>query len=102
MKSRENYSPSRSAMKHRLVVVALIEREGKILLGRKAPGRGPYPGTWHLPGGGVDLSTETCEEALRREVREETGLEVGETEPVAWDTDVQEDRAGEDTYFVFL
>jgi ADP-ribose pyrophosphatase YjhB (NUDIX family) len=89
-------------MKYRIIIVALIEKDNLILLGKKAPGRGPYPDTWHLPGGGVDLSSETCEEALRREVREETGLEVKEIEPVAWDTDVQDDRHGEETYYIFL
>lgn len=35
----------------------------------------PFRGWWGLPGGAVELG-ETVEEALRREVLEETGLEV--------------------------
>lgn len=38
--------------------------------------RGFHAGSWTLPGGGVDHG-EPPREALRREVREETGLEVG-------------------------
>ncbi|HSX08713.1 MAG TPA: hypothetical protein VLF93_01000 [Candidatus Saccharimonadales bacterium] len=37
-------------MKARVIVTTLIEKEGKILLGKKLKDVGPYPNTWHLPG----------------------------------------------------
>jgi ADP-ribose pyrophosphatase YjhB (NUDIX family) len=36
-------------------------------------GRGPYTGTYDLPGGSIEFG-ESPEDALRREVTEETGL----------------------------
>jgi len=68
-------------MRTRIVSVGLIEKDGKILMGNKAPGRGPYPGTWRLPGGGVEEG-ETLEQALVREVKEEVGLDVINSEMV--------------------
>lgn len=56
-----------------LGVGALIFENGKILLVERAGE--PLRGWWSLPGGGVETG-ETLEEAVRREVREETGLEV--------------------------
>jgi ADP-ribose pyrophosphatase YjhB (NUDIX family) len=56
-----------------LGVGALIIESGKILLVER--GREPLKDWWSLPGGVVETG-EHLEEALRREVREETGLEV--------------------------
>jgi len=54
-------------------VHALIERDGKILLGRRA--FDPGAGCWGLPGGFLEEGEEPGA-GLRREVREETGLDV--------------------------
>jgi ADP-ribose pyrophosphatase YjhB (NUDIX family) len=53
----------------------LIFQDNKILLVERAGE--PLKGWWSLPGGVVETG-ETLETALRREVREETGLDVGE------------------------
>ena len=89
-------------MKSRVVAVALIKKDDQILLGKKPPGKGPYPNTWHIPGGGVNLGEETCEEALIREIKEETGLIVKNLKKVSWDTDVEPDKNREPTYYIFL
>jgi mutator protein MutT len=55
-------------------VVAVIENEkGEILIARRA--KEPAKGTLDLPGGFVDMY-ETAEEAVRREIMEETNLIV--------------------------
>jgi 8-oxo-dGTP diphosphatase len=61
-----------------VVVSALIEENGKVLLVKRKKSKKAFPGFWGLPTGKVKAG-ETLEEAVRREVKEETGLEV---EPV--------------------
>ncbi len=54
-------------------VGAVVVREGAVLLVKRASE--PLKGQWSLPGGAVELG-ETLREAIKREVREETGLEI--------------------------
>jgi ADP-ribose pyrophosphatase YjhB (NUDIX family) len=54
-------------------VSGLIVRDAKVLLIRR--GKEPYKDHWSLPGGGVERG-ETLREAVKREMLEETGLEV--------------------------
>ena len=89
-------------MKYRIVVVGLIRKGYQVLLGQKHPGKGPYPDTWHLPGGGVELEKENTEEAVIREIKEETNLTVKNLKRVVWDTDIEPDKHGEPTYYIFL
>ena len=56
-----------------LAVSAAIVRDGKVLLVRRA--RNPALGIYTLPGGGVETG-ETLMQAVTREVREETALEI--------------------------
>lgn len=59
-----------------VVPIALIVKDGKFLIQkRNDPHRPKFHGKWEFPGGGID-SQETMEEALVREVREETGYTV--------------------------
>jgi mutator protein MutT len=56
-----------------LGVGALIFEHGNLLLVERA--KDPLKGYWSLPGGIVEAG-EKLEDAIRREVQEETGLEV--------------------------
>lgn len=61
-------------------IVACVDGEGRVLLVKQRSG--PFAGAWLLPGGGVD-DGETLEEAVRREMREETGCELDDLRHVA-------------------
>jgi ADP-ribose pyrophosphatase YjhB (NUDIX family) len=51
----------------------VLERDGRVLLGRRR--NGPGAGRWDLPGGFLHEGEDALE-GLRREVREETALEL--------------------------
>jgi 8-oxo-dGTP diphosphatase len=83
-----------------LAVSAAIVRDGKVLVVRRA--RQPALGLYTLPGGVVETG-ETLTEAVMREVREETSLQVepvalaGHREAIARDKDGKVER-----HFVIL
>lgn len=55
-----------------VVVDALVIKNKQILLVKRGPGSVIEIGKWALPGGYLEMD-ETCEQAVVREVREETG-----------------------------
>jgi len=89
-------------MRTRIIVSAVIEKEGSYLFGRKPENIGPYPNTWHLLGGGVEIGKEFLENAVRREIREEAGIEVTDLKPLCFDEDDEPNKKGEMTHYLFL
>lgn len=65
--------PRRPSDRPVLGVSVAVWRDGRVLLVKR--GRPPNEGLWALPGGRVEKG-ERLAEAARREVREETGLDV--------------------------
>jgi 8-oxo-dGTP diphosphatase len=64
-------------MQIRVSVYAMAVDDGRLLLARLSDSSPIFaPGLWHLPGGGIDPGEQPVK-ALARELREETGLELG-------------------------
>lgn len=67
---------------HILLINALVIKDGKILVGQRSYEESHQPGRWSIPGGKVDRTNgdveNIVEETLRREVLEETGVEIEE------------------------
>ena len=74
---------------HYVVATAIIVKDGKYLIARRSKREKAFPGLWTVPGGKLELNdyskrprdTEDCwynvfEYLIRREVIEETGLNV--------------------------
>ena len=54
------------------VVAAILEREGRVLIGRRQPDQ-THPLKWEFPGGKVEPG-ESAPQALARELEEELGI----------------------------
>lgn len=80
---------------HEVAITAIIVRDGKYLITRRSPNKRRFPGMWTVPGGKLETDdyisipkdTEhywynVLEKVLRREVREEVGLEIEHIEYV--------------------
>ncbi|MGE5569050.1 MAG: NUDIX hydrolase [Rhodospirillales bacterium] len=82
-----------------LGVGAIIADSGRVLLVER--GHDPLKGVWSLPGGIVEVG-EYLTDALRREVREETGLEVEPVSVVEVFERIMPDRNGRTEYHYVL
>ncbi len=65
---------AKKAVPHKEIVVAVIEEDGRYLIGRRPP-EGMLGGLWEFPGGKVEPK-ETHQQALVRECKEELGVTV--------------------------
>lgn len=65
-------------------LAAVIERDGRVLLCRRPPGK-HHADLWEFPGGKVE-DGETDIETVRRELREELGVAVESIGPIEFST----------------
>lgn len=87
--------------KHLVVPVAIIVRDGRVLMAkRNDPHRPDFHGKWEFPGGRMDVG-ETLEDNLIREVLEEVGYRVEPIQRLSeiW---VEYQRASSGGYQVYL
>ena len=78
--------------------VVVDAKQRVLLVRRKNP---PFKGKYALPGGFVDVG-ETVEDACRRELEEETGVEVGRLTLLGVYSDPSRDPRGHTCSIVFL
>ncbi|OGZ42254.1 MAG: hypothetical protein A3C80_01415 [Candidatus Ryanbacteria bacterium RIFCSPHIGHO2_02_FULL_45_43] len=80
---------------HEVAITAIVVKDGKYLITRRSPNKKRFPGMWTVPGGKMETSdylelpkdTEhywynVLEQTLRREVKEEVGIDIDNIEYV--------------------
>ena len=73
--------PKRRDVPHHTIAVGIIRKQGLILIDRRKPDA-MLGGLWEFPGGKVDPG-EALPDAIRREVREEVGIEIDVGDEIA-------------------
>jgi len=53
----------------------ILDNQGRVFLSKRSQNTSNQRGCWETPGGSVNFG-ETLEEAVRREIREEYGVEI--------------------------
>ncbi len=88
-----------SEEKHPKVIVGALvyDEKGRIFLAKSSK----WKGCWVVPGGHVEWG-EKIADALHREIREETGMEVGQAEFLGLQEDVFPPEHQEEKHFIFL
>ena len=86
-----------------VAVGAVIEdEEGRVLLVKHVPERGGFwQGKWICPGGRLNLG-ESIEQGIKREVWEETGLEISLTTPLAPFERIVKDRGETNLHVIYI
>ena len=75
----------------------IYNKEGKILLIQN----NKWGDFWHIPGGHIEMG-ETSDEALKREIKEETGLEIDNIEFIGWQDAIYPKAFFKKKHFIFL
>lgn len=91
---------------HEVAITAIVIKDGKYLITRRSPNKKRWPGKWTVPGGKLETADYTnwpkdthgywynvLEKTLRREVREEVGLEIDNVRYLTSLATVHDDKA---------
>lgn len=70
----------RKGLCHRIVVIAIIDTQGNILMQQRSKNKAENPGKWDVAAAGHVSSGQTSTEAAIRETLEEVGITVNEEE----------------------
>jgi 8-oxo-dGTP pyrophosphatase MutT (NUDIX family) len=87
----QHRSPGSTSVRVMFAQKAFVVSDDRLLMVHKRESDPYHPGLWEVPGGRMKAGGEDLDEHIRREVREETGIEIEAGPPFAlwqWDLDL--------------
>lgn len=81
-----------SSYNFKVNVSCVIKKNNDFLLIKRADDEDVFPGYWGVPGGTVEPTDATLEDALLRECMEEVGIEIEDVEAISNDINDKGDK----------
>lgn len=88
-------------MQTKVLIVAVVKKDGAILMRKKPAGSPPYNETWYIFGAEATYDVQP-DQAVIAEVLAKSGITVSVTNKVSWDTEVKHDLDGVEKFFIYL
>ena len=88
-------------METKVLIVAVVEKDGAILMRKKPAGSPPYKETWYIFGAEAKSDTSP-DDLVKAEVFGKAGVLVTVKNKISWDTEVKKDLDGITKFFVYL
>ena len=88
-------------MQTKVLIVAVVKKDGAVLMRKKPDGSPPYKETWYIFGAEVSYDVDP-DQAIVDEVRAKSGVNVKVASRISWDTEVKYDLDGVEKFFVYL
>lgn len=88
-------------METKVLIVAVVEKDGAILMRKKPAGSSPYKETWYIfcAEAKSDISPD---DSVKAEVLGKAGITISVKNKISWDTEVKKDLDGVTKFFVYL
>ena len=83
---------------HKVIIVAIIDENGNILMQQRADNKETNPGKWDISTAGHIESGQTSRKAAIREIKEELGIDINEDELIYIDTYKKQSKLKENYY----
>lgn len=88
-------------METKILIIAIVQKENRVLLRKKPDGSPPYKETWYLFGGEL-VAGSNPEEILQETLKKQAGINIKLVKELGWDTETKHDHDGIEKMFVYL